>query len=418
MDYHRNVNSLRNDADYSRRLLIVWLAVALSTVLGVGGVYWWRNQAQQREAQHRVAEAERRSVEVNAQARDLLEKGEFAAGLSVVDSILDLVEMPDLLETKYYLLYNSNRRNEAYQVMLKLLKRRPNEAPYQHTTGVLALNLSKPKEAAAHFESAVKLEPQNSNYQIEWANLCLMNGDLEKGRTILKKLVEQNPQCEECWFNYASAYGDHGALERAIEIFRQAADEFPNNFTHQYHLALALDAKNRQSKDQPALDEAVVHYQRSLELHPLRNSVAAQRIFEITGKAVPAELEALVADEVPLEVEGDLSYVRARINGVEGRFLLDTGASYVCVYSNAASHFKLIAADRMVETKTANGIIQVRVAYGQLQLGKQKLSDAVVCFLPEIKDDGNAGLFGVQFLQKFGAQIDVAHQRLVLNSDR
>ena len=54
----------------------------------------------------------------------------------------------------------------------------------------------------------------------------------------------------------------------------------------------------------------------------------------------------------------------------------------------------------------------------QLQLGKQKLSDAVVCFLPEIKDDRNVGLFGVQFLRKFGAQIDVAHQRLVLNSDR
>jgi hypothetical protein len=55
-------------------------------------------------------------------------------------------------------------------------------------------------------------------------------------------------------------------------------------------------------------------------LHLLENSIAAKRIFEIAGKRVPPALENAISDSLPIEIENNLSYIAADINGVKGRF--------------------------------------------------------------------------------------------------
>ena len=110
--------------------------------------------------------------------------------------------------------------------------------------------------------------------------------------------------------------------------------------------------------------------------------------------------------------------MRVSINGVEGRFVLDTGASRISVYQAAAKRFRLTPTTRRVEVNTANGTIQVPVAYGNEQVGQQQLNSAVVWLIPDSKDRETDGLLGNDFLWKFDPEIDTQGHRLILRGYR
>ena len=148
------------------------------------------------------------------------------------------------------------------------------------------------------------------------------------------------------------------------------------------------------------------------------NSKAAERYYQITGQRVPPELEAKSASEIPLEPSGKVHLVRASINGIEGRFVLDTGASYTSVYQSAAKRFSLSPSTRQAEVHTANGTIQVPVTYGNLQVGQQKLNGAAVLLMPDSNDRAIDGLLGNDFLWRFDPEIDTRGNRLILRGFR
>lgn len=107
------------------------------------------------------------------------------------------------------------------------------------------------------------------------------------------------------------------------------------------------------------------------------------------------------------------------INGVEGRFVVDSGASYTTVSESAARRFKLKPSRSRVEVHTANGTIQVPVAYGNVQVGpSNKLNGAVVLLMPDNKDRDADGLLGNDFLWRFEPQIDHQNHRLILRGYR
>jgi clan AA aspartic protease (TIGR02281 family) len=358
-----------------------------------------------------------RVAQVNAEAQDCLKQRDFVRGLAAVDDVLNTVEVPELLETKVNLLNNAGRGNEAYLVLEHLLELRPDVGYLHFAAGAFALNL-KPEASIPHYEAAARLEPANNVYQITLGNLYLQKGRADEAFAVFAKLVQQDPDCLDCWYNYGNRLFGVGQYDHAISVFRQAVEESPQIARHQFHLALCLDNVARSTSDKSKEKEAAEHYRKSLELQPMPNSIAADRYYQITGERVPAELEAKSASEIALEPSGKGFLVRASINGVEGRFVLDTGASYMSVYESAAKRFSLTPTARRAEVHTANGTIQLPVAYGNVQVGQQKLSSAAVFLLPDNKDRQADGLLGNDFLLRFDPDFDFRGHRLILRGYR
>lgn len=106
------------------------------------------------------------------------------------------------------------------------------------------------------------------------------------------------------------------------------------------------------------------------------------------------------------------------INGVEGRFVVDSGASLISVTASAARRFKLTPTRSRVEAHTANGTIQVPVACGNVQVGQFKLNGAPVLLMPDNEDLDADGLLGNDFLWRFEPEIDTRGHRLILRGYR
>jgi tetratricopeptide (TPR) repeat protein len=370
------------------------------------------------EARQRKELARQRVPEVQARARDLGRQGRFDAALTAMQDLLRETDAPELRETKVDVLNNAGRWNEAYLELKKLLAQRPEEA-YLHTWAAnFALNLEGVKAAVPHFEQAARLMPSNTTYQTALAGLYVKAGRADEGFALFETILAEDSECIDCWFGYGDSLFAAGQFERAIGLFRKAVEQFPESSRHRFLLGFCLDAVAQKTSDRSKQREAATHYRKSLELQPMARSRAAQRILEITGERVPPELEAMSADEVELEPHGNVHVVRATINGVEGRFILDTGASETCVFSHTARRFQLKSTRRVAEAKTANGRIQAPVLYGTVQVGKQRQLRAVILLLPPGERDGIDGLLGSDFMKTFGGQIDLPRRRLILRGER
>ena len=422
--------------DAPRRLWPIALVVtALMAVLATGGWFLWQHYERERatreqraaeaqklkeaEAKRQRAEQARQSIpETVARARDEMKQGRFETGLALVNNLLLDVDSPELREARVDLLNNSGRWNEAYLELLTLLKLEPGKAYLHSAAGLFARNVKGNKEAIPHYEQAARLEEGNTDYQIKLGKLYVQVGRNEDAFRLLGGLVERDPNCLECWYHYGDALFAAGEYDRAIAVLQQGVGKFPDQSLRWYHLGLFLDNVARQTNDESRKKLAADCYRKSLELQPMANSRAAERFFEITGERVPPELEAKSASEIPLERRNDIHIVRATINGVEGRFVLDSGASQVTVTESAARRFKLKPTRSRVTAHTANQTIQVPVAYGNVQIGGFKLDGATVLVMPDNKDTGTDGLMGNGFLWRFDPQLDGARDRLVLRGYR
>jgi len=117
--------------------------------------------------------------------------------------------------------------------------------------------------------------------------------------------------------------------------------------------------------------------------------------------------------------------LKAKINGVKGRFILDTGASNTCVDVNLANHFKLEALDS--ETKAAGaGATEMNTQEAldvKIKIGKWKYHQLHLVLL-DLTHINTAltnhfvkpidGIIGADVLKRGKAIIDYDKERLYL----
>jgi clan AA aspartic protease (TIGR02281 family) len=101
--------------------------------------------------------------------------------------------------------------------------------------------------------------------------------------------------------------------------------------------------------------------------------------------------------------------VRAAVNGVQGLFLLDTGASYVTVKSSFAERAKIPDSASEITLSTANGQTKGKLTKAEkVSLGKLEANNVPV--VVQKTDDksygaGVDGLLGMSFLSRFDMQM-------------
>lgn len=121
--------------------------------------------------------------------------------------------------------------------------------------------------------------------------------------------------------------------------------------------------------------------------------------------------------------------LKASINGVKGRFILDTGASNSCVNLDLIAHFKLVATES--ETKAAGaGAIDMETQQSEnntIEIGKWKTKKFhIVLFdlqhvnmaLTQHKAKEVHGIIGADVLQKGKAFIDYNKKVLYLKKTK
>ncbi|HET8855119.1 MAG TPA: retropepsin-like aspartic protease [Salinimicrobium sp.] len=117
--------------------------------------------------------------------------------------------------------------------------------------------------------------------------------------------------------------------------------------------------------------------------------------------------------------------IKAKINDIEGNFILDTGASSSCVGFEAISHFKLLAEESDVKAAGAgatNMLTQIAQKNNiEIKGWKKKKIDFVLFDLTHINDalvnhkaDKVHGIIGADILKKGKAVIDYKSESLFL----
>lgn len=125
------------------------------------------------------------------------------------------------------------------------------------------------------------------------------------------------------------------------------------------------------------------------------------------------------------KIETNHFELKAKINGVKGRFILDTGASNSCVDLDLAQKFKLELNDSDTKAAGAGAIgMETKIAHENvLQIKDWKFKNASIVLLDlshvntaltEHKANAVDGILGADILEKGNAIIDYKKKRLYL----
>lgn len=355
-----------------------------------------------------MTQADKKAEQFLAVARDHTRLQRPEQALQAIEQSLRLKEKPEALELKANIQMNQNHVYAADKTLERLIELKPDNAHYRYMAGIAALNEEELNEASEHLREAVRLEPQNADYAVALANMLHREGKTKEAKAQYEALIKKDPQYKIAWQQYQLAFSNSGAHEEAVKIAERALKQFPNDSDFYFLLATTFDNMGKKA-------EAVAAYRKSLELEPMQDSVAAQRIYEITGKHVPLHLENMAADSIPFESRNKLMYVEGEVNGRKGRFLLDTGASVSVIYASRIAKYNLLPSPLRIEVQTANGVIQVPVTYGSVKLGRQRVEPVVLGVLPDPKKLDADGIIGMNVMSEFRMEIDRNARRIVFS---
>ena len=124
----------------------------------------------------------------------------------------------------------------------------------------------------------------------------------------------------------------------------------------------------------------------------------------------------LLSNEVPLLGDGTSWMVTATLNGrVQGRFLLDTGASYCVVAPAFARQLALAPTGSFASVHTANGVVRAPVVrLRSVELGETRVRD-VQAIVHDAVGPNLDGVVGLNFLNRFHYAVDPRRRVLTLD---
>ncbi len=374
---------------------IIAIVTVVCLALGVAGTWFVGLQAEKKADTLQVA------------AKDQLRLAHLEAALLKINEALSIQEKASYLNTKADILIAQEKFYEADQVLDKAVSLAPDNAHYHYQSSLMALNTDDLEKSETQLAAASKLSPDNADYRVYHANILMRQSKVSEAKALFEELVTHDPQYKFGWDQYVTNFTNQGRYVEAIAVGKRALKVFPNDSDSYFLLATAYDHAGRKT-------EAVSAYYRSLALEPMEDSIAASRIFEITGKHVPPALENMVNHQISFETEAGVMFTQATVNAQSGRFLLDTGASFCVLYERAVPKYKLRLSPYRVTVQTGNGLIQVPIAYGDLQLGQHRLRNVVFGIVPNPHQAGSDGIIGMNFLGRFRMDIDRNTQKITL----
>ena len=101
---------------------------------------------------------------------------------------------------------------------------------------------------------------------VQQGNEAQAAGNFSEAEAIWRRVLQDNPNNADAYYNLGRALSNQGKLEEAIAAYRQALKIYPNYAPAYNNLGVAL-------RDQGKLEEAIAAYRQALKIHP-NNAIA------------------------------------------------------------------------------------------------------------------------------------------------
>jgi aspartyl protease family protein len=230
------------------------------------------------------------------------------------------------------------------------------------------------------------------------------------------ELIKLEPYSDNGYYLRALGHDRGGDCKKAIDDYATAIELFGNKeriASVSYFAMMQCYEKLGQFCD------AAVPIETWVAINPARNDTSQTRsiLAELNAKGQCASQATITEEIIPVGRSGQTISVSASINGVPGRFLLDTGATFVAMKRTFAQRAKVdVDEGSSVRLATANGIIEARRGRAHTVALKRLAAQniAVVVQTDDRATYGNRidGLLGMSFLSRFDVTIDARTVRL------
>ncbi len=241
-------------------------------------------------------------------------------------------------------------------------------------------------------------------------NILLTLSDYPQAATVASKLIELEPFEDNGYYLRALAYDRSDQPKKAIDDYVTAIELFgdKNKIASVGYFNMA---RNYERLGQ--FCDAVLPIEAWIALNPARNETSQTRsiISSYMAKGKCPTATAGREDVFPASRKGDVVTLRATVNGVQGNFILDTGATFVALKKSFADKANVaVDNDSRIRLHTANGITEgKRGRASTIQLRTLAANDVPVVVQTDDKGtygNGVEGLLGMSFLSRFHVTID------------
>jgi clan AA aspartic protease (TIGR02281 family) len=248
------------------------------------------------------------------------------------------------------------------------------------------------------------------------ANILLELSDYPAAAAAASKLIELEPHGDNGYFLRAVASDRSNLPAKAIEDYATATELYgdKSNISSVSYFAIS-----RNYEKLGKFCDAMTPIETWVSINPGRYDTSQTRalIASYSAKGQCDKRTSGVEDVFPITRANNVIMIAATINGVRGNFVLDTGATWVCLKSSFAQKAKInIDQGSVVKLMTANGLTEGRSGRAtSVRLRTLEAKDVVVVVQDDTKrlyGDGIDGLLGMSFLSRFQVSIDGKQARI------
>jgi clan AA aspartic protease (TIGR02281 family) len=238
-------------------------------------------------------------------------------------------------------------------------------------------------------------------------NVLLALSDHDEVVKLSTDLIALEPFNDNGYYLRASGYDRLKEARKAVDDYSTAIELFgaKDRIASVGYLGLARNYERlgRYCDAIGAIDAWVA-------LNPSRNDTSQTRSIVASysgpGKCQTAATLPEPAVSLPIARRGQVVLVDAKINGVQGRFILDTGATFVSLKRSFATKAKVsIEEDSDIKLSTANGIaLASRGEARTVELRSLKETSVAIVVQKDAAGtygEGIDGLLGMSFLSRF-----------------
>lgn len=181
-----------------------------------------------------------------------------------------------LLDSVWQSLHKKDLK-QAIDCSNQLGRKFPDFAAGWHATSYVAQHIKQPKSALIAINRALKLEPENVDWQLQRVSCLLLCGDDESGNKLILRLLAASKSYTPAQLSRLAFLCNRVDLHaEAARLYQRLTDLEPNNGGHWYNLASMQRFRGQITRAETSLEKAIKLNPEDYEAYELRSDLRRQ----------------------------------------------------------------------------------------------------------------------------------------------
>lgn len=343
------------------------------------------------------------------QAKDAFRNGRLKEAAKLLEGNPPRDIFKDFYLLKLNVELNQHELSQAERTGLTILDKYPQDAYINYLMSLIYYNLGDNENTEKYLKAAVQFSPENIDYKYALATYYSNIYRHDEALKLYKELLNTFPDYQMIWLSVVAIYENKNDINSAINYCLKAMEKFNKSPYFAYKLAdLYAKLGNK--------DLAARYFAKTVELDVNGVTVAKTRYFEITGKPYHAAAQ-FKTEKIPYVAKNGLININASFNGVNGRFIIDTGASDSAIYVNFLKKNNLkLTTNLFGIAQSANGQTSVLpIVNGTFKLGNSEFKNVKTFVMPN-ENMPFDGIIGNNLIQNTDYFVDRQNNTIIIKS--